>query len=427
MAEQELLLQTAQIEQDNFLLRLMSSVLEWLGLDSGSGGYESLAATLIVLLFCLCFWRLLRLILVRSTRLKGHFRSERTQMVFDEKNMKKIAISVSIVAFYLLLPLAFHADSELGHFVKKALDLILIWMLTALANTVLKTVFEVVRGRTNTGASPLKGIMQVIQIVIWCIGIIIMISVLVGKSPSKLLTGLGASLAILSFVFKDTILNFVSGILLINDKMLKVGDWIEVPSSGIDGEIIDLGLNVVKVRNWDNTVSTTTPYALTQGTFKNWQSMIASGGRRIARSVDIDINSIKFASPDLLSRVATTVEPMKDYAPKEGKTVPQAVTNMELFRVYIKRYIDAQPWVNTSMTRMVRELQPSDMGAPLQVYVFTNTTVWVEYERIQAELFEHIMAIAPLFDIRIFQRPSGSDVEKHTDVLRMVDNSDDCK
>ncbi len=392
----------------------MTDLLGWLGLNSSDGGFKSLAAALVVIICCLLVWWIVRFVLLRTVRLKEKISAPYAHLIFDADNLKKIALTVAVITFYVLLPLAFDPASDLGRLVKKCLDIILVWMFTSVLNAAVRTIFEIVYKKRKSTGKPLKGFMQVIQIILWLFAAIIIISILIGKSPVKLLTGLGASFAVLSFVFKDAILNLVSGILLSGDKMIKVGDWIEMPSAGIDGVVIDMTLNTVKVRGWDNTISNVSPYTLTSGTFKNWQGMVASGGRRIARYVEVDINTVKFCSTELLERIGK-VELMSSVV----ATLPEPriqTSNLELFRIYIDRYLDAQPWLNRDMTHMVRHLQSSDTGVPLQVYAFTNTTVWVEYERIQAALFEHIMSIAPLFDIKIFQRPSGGDLEKKATV-----------
>ncbi|MBR3682864.1 MAG: mechanosensitive ion channel [Tidjanibacter sp.] len=393
-----------------FFLRWMTDLLNWLGLNSADGGFKSLAAALVVIVCCGLVWWLVRFILLRTVRLKEKISTPYIHLIFDAKNLKKIALTVSVLLFYILLPLAFDPATDLGRIVKKGLDIVLVWMFTSVLNSAVRTIFEIIYKKRQSTGQPLKGFMQVIQIVLWCVAIIIIISILINKSPTKLFTGLGASLAVLSFVFKDTILNLVSGILLSSDKMIKVGDWIEMPSAGIDGVVIDMTLNTIKVRGWDNTISNVSPYTLTSGTFKNWQGMFASGGRRIARYVEIDINTVKFCTEELLERIAK-VELMADVVANLPLPRNQN-SNLELFRLYIERYIEQQPWLNKDMIHMVRHLQSSDTGVPLQIYAFTSTTVWVEYERIQAALFEHIMAIAPLFDIKIFQRPSGGDLEK---------------
>ena len=401
------------MEDKTFLLRWMSGLLDWLGINSAEGGYKSLFATLVVLVCCVVIWRLLRYILLRAHRL-GKMMDERLAVVLDVANLKKIALTASVILFYMLMPLAFDPTSALGVAIRKVLDVLLVWMFASATNTVIKTIFMLIYHKRKRKDAPLKGFMQVIQIVMWIIAIILIVAILIDKSPTKLFTGLGASLAVLSFVFKDTILNLVSGILLSSDKMVKVGDWIEMPSAGIDGTVIDMTLNTVKVRGWDNTISNVSPYTLTSGTFKNWQGMFASGGRRIARYVEIDINTVKFCTEELLERVSK-LEVMTDYV----ATLPEPRlqnTNLTLLRVYIERYMEAQPWLNREMLHMVRQLQSSDTGVPLQVYAFAATTAWVEDERMQAALFEHIMAIAPVFDIRIFQRPSGGDLEKRASV-----------
>lgn len=400
-------------EDKTFLLRWMSTLLDWLGINSSDGGYKSLFASLVVLACCTLIWWVLRYLLLRAHRL-GRYVDKRLNVIFDVVNLKKIALTISVVVFYMLMPLAFDPASPLGIIIRKALDVLIVWMIASATNTVVKTIFLLIYQKRERKDAPLKGFMQVVQIIVWAVAIIIIVSILIDKSPTKLFTGLGASLAVLSFVFKDAILNLVSGILLSGDKMVKVGDWIEMPSAGIDGTVIDMTLNTVKVRGWDNTISNVSPYTLTSGTFKNWQGMFASGGRRIARYVEIDINTVKFCTEELLERIAK-LEVMTDYI----ATLPEPrlqVSNLELMRVYIERYMESQPWLNKNMLHMVRHLQSSDTGVPLQVYAFTSTTVWVEYERIQASLFEHIMAIAPVFDIRIFQRPSGGDLEKRASV-----------
>lgn len=401
----------------SFLLRWMDGLLTLMGLDSTDGGYKSLLASLVVVLCCSVLWWILRKALMRLTKLTDRIPGKLDDVILTPSNVKKIAMGVTMIVFYILLPLAFDPASEIGRIVKTALDIALVWMFTVAINAVVRTVFAVVGNHKKT-IVPLKGIMQVIQIIVWGVAIILIISIIIHKSPMKLFTGLGASLAVLSFVFKDSILNLVSGLLLSGDKIVKVGDWIEMPSAGIDGTVIDITLNTVKVRGWDNTISNVTPYTLTSGTFKNWHGMFASGGRRIARYVEIDINTVKFCSPELLERIAK-LPLMTDYVASLPEPRTQQ-TNLGLFRKYIILYLEKQPWLNRQMTYMVRHLQSSDTGVPLQIYAFSKDTAWVDYEGIQAALFEHIMAVAPLFDIKIFQRPSGADLDKRG-IIELID------
>ena len=399
------------------MLRWMADLLALVGLDSTDGGYKSLLASLVVVICCLVLWWALRKALMRLTKLTNRIPGKLDDVILTPSNVKKIAMGVTMIVFYILLPLAFDPTSEIGRIVKTTLDIALVWMFTVAINAVVKTVFAVVGNHKKT-IVPLKGIMQVIQIIVWGVAIILIISIIIHKSPMKLFTGLGASLAVLSFVFKDSILNLVSGLLLSGDKIVKVGDWIEMPSAGIDGTVIDMTLNTVKVRGWDNTISNVSPYTLTSGTFKNWHGMFASGGRRIARYVEIDINTVKFCSPELLERIAK-LPLMTDYVVSLPEPRTQQ-TNLGLFRKYIILYLEKQPWLNRQMTYMVRHLQSSDTGVPLQIYAFSKDTAWVDYEGIQAALFEHIMAVAPLFDIKIFQRPSGADLDKRG-IVELID------
>lgn len=401
----------------SFLLRWMAELLTLMGLDSTDGGYKSLLASLVVVICCLVLWWALRKALMRLTKLTDRIPGKLDDVILTPSNVKKIAMGVTMIVFYILLPLAFDPASEIGRIVKTALDIALVWMFTVAINAVVRTVFAVADNHKKT-IVPLKGIMQVIQIIVWGVAIILIISIIIHKSPMKLFTGLGASLAVLSFVFKDSILNLVSGLLLSGDKIVKVGDWIEMPSAGIDGTVIDMTLNTVKVRGWDNTISNVTPYTLTSGTFKNWHGMFASGGRRIARYIEIDINTVKFCSPELLERIAK-LPLMTDYVASLPEPRTQQ-TNLGLFRKYITLYLEKQPWLNRQMTYMVRHLQSSDTGVPLQIYAFSKDTAWVDYEGIQAALFEHLMAIAPLFDIKIFQRPSGADLDKRG-IVELID------
>lgn len=397
---------------DNFLLSWMDGLLRWLGISGATDSNRSVAASVVVILCCVLFWRGVRYLLLRGARLSKRIDTPQLAIITKPENIEKVARAIALLTFYTLMPLALDESTRVGIVVKKALDITLVWMFASLLNTAVRTLFLVIYHRRKSKNAPLKGIMQVVQIIVWCVAAIIIIAILIDRSPAKLFTGLGASLAVLSFVFKDPILNLVSGILLSSDKMVKVGDWIEMPSVGIDGEVIDMTLNTVKVKGWDNTISNVSPYTLTSGTFKNWEGMVASGGRRIARMVEIDINSVKFCPPELLERLAKLPALQHLVGTEDATANGQQTTNLELFRHYLEHYIEHQPWLNASMTHMVRHLQSSETGVPIQVYAFTNTTAWIEYERIQAALFEHIMAIAPLFELRIFQRPSGSDLDK---------------
>ena len=271
---------------------------------------------------------------------------------------------------------------------------------------------------------PLKGIFQGIKLISAILVGILMISLLIGQSPAILISGLGAMAAVLMLVFKDPILGLVAGIQLSANDMLKLGDWLEMPKYGADGAVIDIGLTTVKVRNWDNTITTIPTWSLVSDSFKNWSGMSASGGRRIKRSISIDATSIHFLDEDerqrlhkahLLKPYLTTRHQEID-AWNQQLDAPESVlnhrqmTNIGTFRAYLNEYLRHHPRIRKDMTLMVRQLAPDDHGLPIEIYAFTNTVVWLEYESIQADIFDHIFAVVEEFGLRIHQSPTGNDI-----------------
>lgn len=236
------------------------------------------------------------------------------------------------------------------------------------------------------------------------VGVIIIVSTLIDKDPVNILTGLGASAAILMLVFKDTIMGLVAGVQLSANDMLRPGDWITMPKYGADGTVIEVTLTTVKVRNWDNTITTVPPYALVSDSFQNWRGMRESGGRRVKRSINIDMNTVHFC----------TLEQMKTFEKQAWmsdfeKTGKEEV-NLYVFRHYLEYYLRHNPRVNTELILMVRQLQPTPQGLPIELYFFSANKDWIPYERLQAEVFDHLLAVLPEFGLRVFQSPSGLDV-----------------
>ena len=271
---------------------------------------------------------------------------------------------------------------------------------------------------------PLKGIFQGIKLISAIVVGILMISLLIGQSPAILISGLGAMAAVLMLVFKDPILGLVAGIQLSANDMLKLGDWLEMPKYGADGAVIDIGLTTVKVRNWDNTITTIPTWSLVSESFKNWSGMSASGGRRIKRSISIDATSIHFLDEDERQRLHKA-HLLKPYLTTRHQEIdewnqqldaPESVlnhrrmTNIGTFRAYLNEYLRHHPRIRKDMTLMVRQLAPDDHGLPIEIYAFTNTVVWLEYESIQADIFDHIFAVIEEFGLRIHQSPTGNDI-----------------
>lgn len=251
----------------------------------------------------------------------------------------------------------------------------------------------------------LKGFYQMIKLVVICIGSIIIISTLIDKNPITILTGLGAGTAILMLVFQDTIKGLVAGIQLMANDMLRPGDWITMPKYGADGDVLEVTLTTVKVQNWDKTITTVPPYALVNDSFQNWRGMFDIGGRRVKRSINIDMNTVRFCTDEELAKFRQ--QPwMIDFE----ETGTQEV-NLYIFRHYVEHYLRNHPKVNQDLIMTVRQLQPTAQGIPIELYFFSADTRWLKYEHLQAEVFDHILAMLSIFDLRVYQSPTGYDLQ----------------
>ena len=249
----------------------------------------------------------------------------------------------------------------------------------------------------------LKSYAQIIKILLSIIAVILIISLLLNKSPMALLTGLGALSAVLMLVFKDTILGFVTNIQVAALDLVRVGDWITVPSLNVDGDVMEVSINTVKIRNFDKTISTIPTYSLISNSVQNWRGMTETGGRRIKRSINIDIDTIKFCNDHLISKLVAETH-LKDFI---SANTEDKLTNIKLLRVYIENYLRHHPKIHTGLTFLVRELQPTEIGLPVELYIFTNDTNWINYEGIQADIFDYIFASLPMFELKAFQAISG--------------------
>lgn len=271
---------------------------------------------------------------------------------------------------------------------------------------------------------PIKGMLQIIKIILSIVGIILIISVLLDKSPMVLLSGIGVFSAVLLLIFQNSILGFVAGIQLSENNMVQVGDWIEMPKYNADGDVIDITLHTVKVQNWDKTITMIPTHTMVSDSFKNWRGMKEWGGRRIKRSIFIDMNSIQFCTEEMLERyekfnylteyIKEKRQEIDAYNAEIKRDPDQLVngrrmTNIGTFRAYVLEYLKNLPRINQDMIVMVRQLAPTEHGLPIEIYCFSASTVWVEYEGVQSDIFDHILAVVPQFDLQIFQSPSGKD------------------
>jgi miniconductance mechanosensitive channel len=294
-------------------------------------------------------------------------------------------------------------------------------------SAVMNAVVDVYRTLEVARNRPIKGFVQLGQIILAVLLVILSIAILFEQSPLALLGGFGAMTAVLLLVFKDTILGLVASFQISATNIVRLGDWIEMPKYGADGDVIDISLHTIKVQNWNKTISSIPTYALISDTFKNWRGMEESGGRRIKRSINLDVSSIKFCDVEMIERfsryefIADYIQAKKDELSQYNAELKidttylvngRHMTNIGTFRAYAEAYLKNHPQIHQGMTFLVRQLQPTEYGLPIQIYVFSKVQAWASYEAIQADIFDHLLAVVPMFDLRIFQSPSGSDFSR---------------
>lgn len=357
-----------------------------------------IAALLVILAIGLDY--LCQAIFVGSMKkLAQHTRYQWDSLLLKRKVAHHLVHTIPAFLVYALLPLAFIRGKGLLLLSQKICAVYIVSALLLAINGFILVFLDMYNMRQASKDHPIKGFMQVLQVLLFFIGGIVIIAILIGKSPASLFAGLGASAAILMLVFKDTILGFVAGIQLSANDMLRPGDWITVPGSNANGIVQEITLNTVKIRNFDNTISTIPPYTLVNVSFQNWRGMVESGGRRVMKSIFLDLNTIKFCTPDMLDTFRKEIPLLADYKPDEG-VVP---TNSQIFRVYVERYLTSLPVVNTDLDLIISQLQSTEYGVPIQIYFFSRNKVWKEYERIQSDIFDHFFAMIPKFELKVYQ------------------------
>ena len=325
--------------------------------------------------------------------------------LFNEKMMTSFCRMIPPIMFYLLLPFVFNNVPQVLDILLKGCLIYLVITTLMLVNSFLNSLYEISNEHETLRNRPLKGIYQMINLVAIGIGIILIISILIDQNAATILAGLGASAAVLMLIFKDSILGLVAGVQLSANDMLRPGDWITMPKYGADGDVLEVSLTTVKVRNFDKTITTIPPYALVSDSFQNWRGMRETGGRRIKRSIFIDMTTVHFCSEK--EKIMFASRGWIDEAQAKPET---QVVNLYVFRNYLQNYLREHPRTHKELMIMVRQMQPTSEGLPLEIYCFSNTTVWPEYEQIQGAIFDHILAVIPEFGLRIFQRPSGNDL-----------------
>ena len=367
-----------------------------------------------------------RIIISTIARLAKRSKNDWDDVFVKQKVFNRLAhLAPALIVFYALQYI-FDAE-KLVTFLGNLTQTYMILVVLLVIDSVLNALHEIYLKLPISQERNIKGYVQVVKIIFYFIAILLIISILANKTPTALMAGVGAMAAVLMLVFKDTILGFVASIQLSANQMVNVGDWISMPKYNADGDVIDISLNTVKVQNWDKTIATIPTYALVSESFNNWKGMEESGGRRIKRSINIDMNSVTFLDDAQIEKLGK-FHLLKDYINTKQKEITEynqslkleegtvtngrKMTNLGTFRRYLEEYLQHHPMISKEMTFLVRHLQPTDKGLPVEIYVFSKDQAWANYEAIQADIFDHTLAILPEFDLHVFQNPTGSDFLK---------------
>ncbi len=406
-------------------------LLSGTGLSDGMLVFIENATIIVVtiLLALLADFIVKRIIISSIARLAKRSKNDWDDVFVKQKVFNRLAhLAPALIVFYSLQYI-FDAE-KLVTFLGNLAQTYMILVVLLVIDSVLNALHEIYMKLPISKERNIKGYVQVVKIIFYFIAILLIISILANKTPTTLMAGVGAMAAVLMLVFKDTILGFVASIQLSANQMVNVGDWISMPKYNADGDVIDISLNTVKVQNWDKTIATIPTYALVSESFNNWKGMEESGGRRIKRSINIDMNSVTFLSPEQIEKLGN-FHLLKDYMNDKQKEIAdfnkslkleegvvtngRKMTNLGVFRKYMEEYLHHHPMISNEMTFLVRHLQPTDKGLPVEIYVFSKDQAWANYEAIQADIFDHTLAIIPEFDLNVFQNPTGNDFQKLTE------------
>jgi len=367
-----------------------------------------------------------RVILVVVKRYVDHSKNQWDDVFYNNKVFNKLSQLAPAIIIYFLIPLAL--PHNLG-WIKFIQMLVLVYMILIVMLTVVSffnAINDIYQLNPSNKGKSIKSYIQALNILVYFIGVIVALSVLLNKDLTYFITGLGAMAAVLLLIFKDSILGLVAGVQLSANKMVEIGDWIVVPKYNADGVVEEITLNIVKVRNWDKTITSVPTYALISESFVNWRGMEESGGRRIKRAIRIDMKTVRFLEGELLEKLSK-VELLKDYIAKKQKEIDtynlkhsfdesvlingRHMTNLGTFRKYLENYLRRNENIHPDMTFLVRHLEPTEKGLPIEIYVFSKVQEWAKYEAIQANIFDHILSVLPEFELAVFQNPSGHDIQ----------------
>ncbi len=390
---------------------------------------SALKITGVLLLSIICYVLAYRVVARSLVGLAG-----RTDTTFDDifiKRVKPRRLSLFAPVIIIFIFAGVIPEAQVEDIVRRTMLFLILWLSVITFNAVLDAINDIYESRREFSGEAIKGYLDLVKLLAFAVGVILSISLITGESPIALLAGLGAITAVLLLIFRDTILSLVASVQISANDLVKEGDWLEVPAFDADGDVIDINLHQIKIQNFDKTISTVPTYKLMEVSYKNWRGMSESGGRRIKRAINIDISSIRFCDDAMIEQFRE-IDLIRDRlderlvalgqqdavqsgaAAGEDESIPAnspRLTNLSVYRTYIDAYLRSHPSINSDMTALVRQLDPGSTGLPIEVYVFTKTTDWIEYEDIQANIFDHLLAIAPEFNLCIFQEPSGSDFQ----------------
>ncbi len=409
---------------------LGDKIAEWLMQMGMAAQYAGWTKNLIIftLMIGLAFLldRFGKSMLIRTvTRIARKTETQWDNMIINRRVFHRLAPLLPAIVIYLLLPSALREMPKVMALVQDGLKIYMALIIIRSLDALLSALNDIYRTYDIAVSKPIKGYIQVVKIIMYLIGGVIIISMLIGKSPYTLLAGLGAMTAVLMLVFQDIILGLVGSVQLSANDMARVGDWISMPQYNADGPIEEISLATVKVRNWDRTISTIPTYALITNSFQNWRGMEESGGRRIMRSIKLDQNTVRFLRAEDIEKLSK-IQILKDHldlkkkelsAYNEKYQVDNAIlvngrrmTNLGVLRAYVQQYLRRHPMINNDMLILVRQMEPTETGIPLQLYCFSSDKAWANYESIQADIFDHMLAVIPEFDLKVYQNPTGADL-----------------
>ena len=410
-------------------IHLFKNILSKIGLNDNISNFiaEAISFVTLILVSILIYYAVVYIIRKTLNVFIEKSPSKRDDILLKNKVFKRLCLLIPAYIIRYNIVAAIPSFPILSSTIILFTKIYEVFVYSRVLDGILTTLNDIYDTYEVSKSKPIKGFIQVLKTIIYIVCFLLIIAILTGKQLSNILIGLGTLSAVLMLVFKDPILGFVGGLQLTVNDMLRIGDWIVMEKSKADGEVLEIGLTTVKVQNWDMTITTIPTYTLISDSFTNWRGMENSGGRRIARSFIIDIDTVKFCTPEMLERYKQ-YQLVTNYIIEKEKEVEEynktnnidnstlvngrRQTNIGIFRAYLTEYLANCPYINKDMTFMVRQLAPTEFGIPMQVYAFSSNKEWIKYENIQSDIFDHIFAVVPMFDLKIYQKPSSNTLEK---------------